>query len=268
MKTPMTYPIRFWALVLTGLLLYQFSSGLAADWCKFEKSIDMTLDVSNSSKLAIYAGAGELEVIGVSGSNRAIIKGKACTSKESWLEDSSLETRDGASAEISVNLPDVSSGWSLSGDNYARMDLLIEVPQDLELDIKDSSGGMMLKNIAAVELQDSSGGIEIVSARGSVLINDSSGDIDIDEAAGDVTIESDSSGGIYVRNIDGTVLVMKDSSGDIDVAHVSENVIVERDSSGDISASDVGGDFRVLKDGSGGIRSNDVSGEVQVPEKS
>jgi hypothetical protein len=267
MKSPMTYPIRFWALVLTGLLLYQFSSGLSADWCKFEKSIDLTLDVSDSDKLAIFAGAGELEVTGVPGSDRAVIKGNACTSKESWLEDSSLETREGVSAEIRVNLPDVSSGWSLSGNNYARMDLQIEVPQDLELDVKDSSGGLMLKNIATVELQDSSGSIEIVRARGSVLINDSSGDIDIDGAAGDVTIESDSSGGIYVRDIDGSVLVMKDSSGDIDVAHVSENVIVERDSSGDISASDVGGDFRVLKDGSGAIRSKDVSGEVQVPRK-
>ena len=267
MRTSMAYPVRFWALVLTGLLLYQFSSEAIADWCKYEKDINLTLDLSDSDRLAVYAAAGDLEIVGVSGSDQAVISGKVCASKESWLEESNVVTKDGAFAEISVNLPDTNGGWSLTGNSYARMDLYIKVPQGLELEVKDSSGDMLLKNVASVDLQDSSGDIEIEGARGSVSIRDSSGDIDIEEAEGDVTIESDSSGDINASDINGSVLVMQDSSGDIDVIRVSNNVIVERDSSGDISAEDVGGDFRVLKDGSGGIRTNDIEGEIQVPEK-
>ena len=267
MRTSMTYPIRFWAFVLTGLLLYQFSTEAFADWCKFEKNIDITLDVAASDTLAIYAAAGDLDVVGVAGSDQAVIRGKVCVSKQSWLEESSVNTQSGSHAQIEVSLPDTSGGWSLTGNKYASMDLHIEVPQDLALEIKDSSGDVMLTNIASLALQDSSGDIEIERARGPVSITDSSGDIDIEEVEGDVTIESDSSGDINASNINGSVLVVKDSSGDIDISHVSDNVVVERDSSGDISANDVGGDFRVLKDGSGGIRSNNVAGVVQIPEK-
>ena len=42
MKTSMVFPIRFWALVLASLLVYQFSSEAAADSCKFEKKITIT----------------------------------------------------------------------------------------------------------------------------------------------------------------------------------------------------------------------------------
>lgn len=269
MRTTMIYPIRFWALVLGCLLLYQFSTAASADWCKFEKSINLTLDLSASDVLAISAAAGDLEVVGVAGADQAVISGKACASKESWLEKSAVSTKTGARAEINVILPDRGNGgWSLFGSSYAWLDLHIEVPQDMMLEVRDSSGDILLKNIAAVQLQDSSGDIKIEDARGPVSIRDSSGDIDIDEVAGDLTIEVDSSGDIYASGIKGSVLVKRDSSGDIRLSHVSDNVIVERDSSGDIRVSDVGGDFSVLKDGSGNIRSSNVKGETHLPQKS
>ena len=87
MRTSMTYPIRFWAVVLIILLAYQFTSEASADWCKYEKDIDLTLDVADSHSLAITAAAGELEVIGVSGTDEAVISGKVCASKEEWLEE-------------------------------------------------------------------------------------------------------------------------------------------------------------------------------------
>lgn len=267
MRTSMTYPIRFWAVLLIILLAYQFSAEASADWCKYEKDIDMTLDLSKADVLEINAAAGELEVIGVSGSDEAVITGKACASKESWLEESEVVTSSGSRAEITVDLPSAKSGWSFTGKSYVSLDLKVEVPEDLALDIKDSSGELFLKNIGDLRLQDSSGEIKIENARGTVSIRDSSGDIDVEEVAGDLTIESDSSGGIYASDIEGSVLIGQDSSGDIRISHVANDVIVERDSSGDISARDVGGDFRVLKDGSGDISADDVRGEVDIPGK-
>ena len=266
-RTAMTFSIRFWAIALTALLIYQFSTEVSADSCKFEKIIDKTLDVSKSEILTISAVAGDLDVIGVSGAGQAVIHGRVCASKDSWLEQSDVTTTSGKHAAIDVNLPNSDGGWLSQVNNYLWMDLTIEVPEDLALDVRDSSGDMLLRNIAAVQIKDSSGDIEVKNARGSVSLSDSSGDIKIDKADGDVTIESDSSGDIDAMDINGTVLVKSDSSGDIEVSHVSDNVVVERDSSGDISADDVGGDFRVLKDGSGSIRSSGVEGEVDIPAK-
>ena len=264
-RTALHYSMRFWALLLAALLIYQFSSNASADDCKYEKKIEKTLDLSKSELLSITATAGELEVVGVAGTGEATIHGRVCASKEAWLEQSDIYTTSGKHAEISADLPDAGD-WSF-GNTYLMLDMHIEVPEDLALDIKDSSGDMLLKNIAAVQIKDSSGDIEVEAARGTVSVNDSSGEIVIEGAEGDVTIESDSSGDISATDINGSVLVVSDSSGDIDVSRVSENFVVESDSSGDISASDVGGDFRVLKDGSGGIRMNGVKGEIQIPDR-
>jgi hypothetical protein len=263
----LVYPIRFWAIVLVALLIYQFSSNASADTCKFEKKIEKTLDLSNSELLKIAAAAGDLEVVGVSGSQQAVINGRVCASKEDWLEQSDIYTSPGTHAEIGVNLPEADSSWISFGSNYIWIDLRIEVPDDLALDVSDSSGDMLIKNTATVQIRDSSGDIEVENASGPVSVSDSSGDIEITGTEGDVIIESDSSGDIEAIDINGSVLVVSDSSGDIRAAHVSDNVVVERDSSGDISVNDVGGDFRVLKDGSGGIRSNGVKGEVEIPDK-
>lgn len=265
MRTPMAYPIRFWAILLFCLLLYQFGSEANADWCKYEKNIDVKLDLADSELLAITAAAGDLEVRGVAGSNEAIINGKVCVSKEAWLEDAQIHTVAGKQAEIIAGLPNKGSSWSLFGNSYASMDLVIEVPRHLALEIKDSSGDIEISDVGALRLYDSSGDIDIENSSGPVSIRDSSGDIEVDHVKGDFIIESDSSGDIYASNIGGTALVKKDSSGDIRLTNVANDAIVEVDSSGEIVVKTVGGDFRVLKDGSGGIRSDDVSGEVQVP---
>ena len=37
---PMVFPIRFWAVVLAGLLAFYFSNEAVADSCKYKKEID------------------------------------------------------------------------------------------------------------------------------------------------------------------------------------------------------------------------------------
>jgi hypothetical protein len=241
-------------------------SGLQASDCDFEKEIDQSLDLSGSSDLLVSAAAGELEIKGVENSSTAVIKGRVCVSKEEWLEGSGVETRGGDSAEINVVLNKDDEGWSFSGHNYAYLDLELEVPRQISLEVKDSSGAMRITGAGNLAVQDSSGEIRIKDNAGSISIEDSSGDIEITHVEGDVTIVSDSSGEIWGEDIEGSVRVERDSSGDIRFRGVSNDFIVERDSSGDITATDVGGDFRVLRDGSGDVSAHNVSGEVDIPD--
>jgi len=252
-------------VVLVLLLLVLIASDLQAD-CEFERLLDQSLDVSDSQSLAIAAGAGELEIVGVSRSDEVKISGKICVSEEHWLDESRLETSSGDRAEINVVLPDVSGGWSLWGSKYAYMDLELEVPDGLALELRDSSGDIEIEDIFTLWVQDSSGDIDIRNAAGLVEIKDSSGDIEVHGLQGDFTIISDSSGDIRGSGIEGNVRVESDSSGEIWFTNVRKDVIIEQDSSGDIIAEDVGGDFRVLKDSSGRIHSEDIAGEVVIPD--
>lgn len=250
---------------LAVLIVALLCSGSLLAWdCRYEKDIDQTLDLSGSEMLTIKAAAGSLEVSGVEGSGEAVIRGRVCVSKEEWLDESSVELDGGRQAEISVVLPDA-SGWSLTGNSYASIDLEIDVPAGISLDIRDSSGDMEVRDLGTVRIKDSSGDIEIENIAQSVTLSDSSGDIDLEDIQGDVIVENDSSGHIRGEAIEGSVRIIRDSSGDIRFSDVGQDFTVERDSSGDIVVSKVGGDFTVGRDGSGDIQASNVNGAVITP---
>lgn len=251
------------------LLSAVLSCASAQAWeCKHERDIDQVLDLSGSSHLSVLAGAGDLEITGKNGLSEARVLGKVCASKVKLLDRAAVHTEGGANASVSVSLPEIEDSWSFLRNDYVYIDLVIEVPSDLTIDVRDSSGDLAIAGTGPVSVRDSSGDIEIEKVTGAVVINDSSGDIDLSDIAGDVTIQQDSSGDIYGRTIQGSVLVENDSSGDIRFRDVRDNYVVERDSSGDIVADTVGGDFRVDRDGSGDIRVSGVSGTVDIPEES
>lgn len=236
--------------------------------CKYEQNLDQVLDLSGSDVLAVNAAAGDLQIRGVPGSDEVVIRGTVCASDEELLAAAKVLTEGGPRAEITVDLPEVDGGWSISGSKYSYIDLELEVPESIALEVRDSSGDVEIDNVGSLVVQDSSGDIEIEDVNGSVSVTDSSGDVEIEHVRGDVIVESDSSGDLDGKDISGFVLVKKDSSGDIHFSDVEQSFTVERDSSGDITGRNIGGDFVVEKDGSGEIRSNNVTGTVSIPEKS
>ena len=250
-------------LLLCAVLV---SPSLHAWNCAHELSLDQVLDLSGSETLAVNAVAGDLEIRSGSGSE-AVIRGTVCASRDEWLDEVRVQNEGGRNAEITVIVPDT-SGWSITGNNYAYVDLELVVPEGLALEVQDSSGDAVISGVASVSVSDSSGDLEISDIAGGVIVRDSSGDIELEDIRGDVTIASDSSGDIEGDRIDGNVLIEQDSSGGIHFSGVGENFTVEQDSSGDIVAEDVGGDFTVLRDGSGDIRHRNVSGKVSKPESS
>jgi hypothetical protein len=254
-------------LVVILVVATAFPAVVRSDDCDYERKIAKTLDLSSSEALTIIAVAGTLTIKGNSGSDEAVIKGIVCASKEDWLDESDIEISDGDLAKIEAEVPDVDSGWSFIGKRYARIDLEIQVPDHITLDVVDSSGSMHIDGVGALTVNDSSGSITIENTNGDLSLKDSSGSIKVNGIDGDLTVVSDSSGSIQGTDISGSVLVKKDSSGSIRFAEVGRDFIVEKDSSGSIVAEDIGGDFRVLKDGSGGIHSSGVKGEVSVPER-
>jgi hypothetical protein len=250
------------------VILAALAAGSAQAWdCSYEKDMDITLNLQGSEKLSIAAAAGDLKITGHAGASEARAHGKVCASEEEWLEQADIITSEGREASLSVSLPEATSGWNLTGNHYIYMDLEVEVPADIALEVRDSSGDVDIKGTAAVTIQDSSGDIDIEAVHGDVVLEDSSGDIDLLDIAGNVTVQQDSSGDIEGRDIMGSVRVEKDSSGDIRFRQVRDDFVVERDSSGDIVADTIGGDFRVLKDGSGEIRSSNVTGKVEIPDQ-
>ncbi len=86
--------------------------------------------------------------------------------------------RDGAAATVTSYVP--------SYDD-ARLDLVLEVPADFDIDVYDGSGDIDIRNVY------------------SVWIDDGSGDIYVEDLDGDFVVYRDGSGRIDYRNVRGLV---------------------------------------------------------------
>lgn len=241
------------------LILPLIAASALAD-CDETGRRETNIPAAGVTRLNIEAGAGELKVLGVPGSDSIRARGTACASSRRLLEQIKITSqRNGNTATLKAVMPDM-DGWFPG--KTARLDLEIEVPATISVRIDDSSGDVEAGGLASLSIEDGSGSLEIRNIRGSVEIEDGSGDLAVEEIGGDLTID-DGSGSIEVRKVVGNVKV-EDGSGGIRIREVRQNVTID-DSSGGIDVADVGGDFTVRDDSSGGVSVSEVRGKVSVP---
>jgi hypothetical protein len=222
-----------------------------AAWAQdYDEPRNATVNAAGATSLKIDARAGLLRVTGRTDITEVRVRGTARASSRGLLADIKLEAvRNGNEVTVRAIMPDDRDHRDRDWNEQALLDLVIEAPATLAMDIDDSSGDMTIESVA-----------------GKTRIHDSSGNIRVRDAGSDVWID-DSSGGIDVRGVKGSVDIDEDSSGEIEIYDVTGSVRVGRDSSGSIDVSRVGGDFVVEHDGSGSIDYDGVTGKVDIPRK-
>jgi hypothetical protein len=231
-----------------------------AEQCRAEKTIERAFKSGGISALKINALAGYLEI---SAANSSDIKfsGHTCTDSEEWLHRMTLDVeQQGETLILTVMIPYDHEDFDA---DYAYMDIDLTMPANIPLEVKDSSGDIIIDNVSAIRVDDSSGNIRINHNRSSLTVRDSSGEIIIRDLKGDLEI-SDSSGDIDVREVYGTVRIPRDSSGEIDIETITGEVIIGSDSSGDIEITDIAANVEIGSDGSGSIKIRDVKGGVSI----
>ncbi|MGD2113773.1 MAG: hypothetical protein PVG07_01895 [Acidobacteriota bacterium] len=248
-----------------------------ADDCDHSAPREASLDVDGATRLVIDVGAGSLDVRGSEGLDRVRAEGTACASRAEYLDDIALSTdRRGDTLYLKAEYPRRVRG-------SASLDLEVELPSGLAVEIDDGSGSLTVRSVASLELEDGSGSIEVSDIDGDLDIDDGSGEIEvlgiggsvfIDDGSGEIEVTgvggsvrvSDGSGEIELRDVDGDVTIDDDGSGEIDIAGVGGSVVVEEDGSGSIRVRDVDGDLTVRRDGSGSIIVDGVRGRVTTPD--
>jgi hypothetical protein len=233
--------------VKTALLLTALAAAAgpaAASWseCDHRASREATVPTAGARSIRILAGAGDLRIQGREGATAVAVHGKACASTEARLGAIHLiAEKRGDVVYIEAGIPEDWRGGA------AALDLTIDVPSSIPLNVEDGSGSAEVRGVAALEIEDGSGDLLIEDVAGNVTVTDGSGDVTIRQA--------------------GSVLVKEDGSGDLRATGIRGDVVVRDDGSGSIDVSDVGGDFTVDADGSGGITPDGVRGQVRIPRR-
>lgn len=237
-------------MLQTLLMMIMFAANLVhAAFTDHEEKRDLSLEAEGVETLKVGAGAGSLEVTGVDGASRIVVVAlirvpDANVDEARQLMDDQLVlrlTRDGSIAELKGYFE---NDGSLFGGS-PEVNLEVRMPEGLSLDIEDSSGSIEVRNVrGAIDLDDGSGSIRLTDVGGRLSVRDGSGSIEIDGAGGDIEIV-DGSGSITVAGVEGSVTI-EDGSGGIAVSDVSGDLLIPEDGSGSLDFSKVAG--RVVKD--------------------
>lgn len=232
---------------------------------------DADIDARGAKSVEVRAGAGSLRIEGRPGISQVQVRGTARASSRNRLADIKLiAERHGDVVYIKADMPeDNGTGfWNAVRGDWGNMqlDLVIEVPQSLSLDVEDGSGDAKFANIGPMKLTDGSGELSIIGVKGDLTVEDGSGSMTIENVEGRVRV-TDGSGEITAKNIVGDFIVEEDGSGSIEVAGVGGNMRIEEDGSGSIDVDRIAGDFTVDHKGSGSIRSSGVRGKTDIPDR-
>jgi hypothetical protein len=237
-----------------------------ADDCKFTAERTGQLAIAGAKRIAITARAGDLDVRGRKGATEVAARGKACASDQKLLDLIRIDLRlDGEVLHIDALMPDIEAD-DAPRNAAATLDLKLEVPDNLPVELIDSSGDAEIDGIASLDMTDSSGDLRISRVAGDLELRDSSGDVRIDEIGKNVRLE-DSSGDVNIEDAHGDVLITADGSGELVLERIERNVTVERDGSGDIHIAQVKGNARIDSDGSGEVDVRDVGGSFTLGGK-
>ncbi|MCK4557907.1 MAG: DUF4097 family beta strand repeat protein [Candidatus Aminicenantes bacterium] len=227
---------------------------------------ELSLSAQGIEKLEIDCGAGFLKVYGKEGLKEIrveaeiVLDGKSEKSAEEFIQkylDLSLEKR-GSRAVLTSGFESYRSMFSFGNK---VVNLTVNMPKDMNLDVDDGSGSIRIEDIAGeVKVDDGSGSMEIMNIKGNLEVDDGSGEIDVEEINGNVSVD-DGSGEISIEGVSGDVSV-DDGSGSMIIRNIEGSVTV-RDGSGSITIDGVEKDVYIPSDGSGSVQVKNVKGKVK-----
>ena len=218
---------------------------------------ELTLDSQDLQGLIAETGAGSLEIIGVEGLSQIKLVADIYSNKDGNDDSKVILT-----LEKKANKAKLKADFEQSGfNNYSPyIDLKLQVPANLALDIDDGSGAILISKMTAdINVKDGSGEL-IINGGNNVSIDDGSGDIEVSKISGNLTID-DGSGAIKVTDVRGNIAI-DDGSGNIEVANVQSAVTIT-DGSGNINVFNTKG-LTILAAGSGDVTFNKIDGPVSM----
>ena len=242
-------------LLLSGCV-FHISPSVAS----VKQTQQLTLPSNNLEYLNVLSGAGNLEIKGSQTATSIRVDATIYTADIEDEYELTLE-QDGKQAKL-VAQNKSRNGISFYSGQSPHIDLVVTVPSNLNLDIDDGSGDILINAMQSnIDVKDGSGDLTISGAK-NLTVDDGSGEMHVSNISGSLSVE-DGSGDIVISHINGAVNV-DDNSGDMLIEHIGSSVTIE-DGSGDIRVNHAKG-LTITESGSGDVSIDNISGSVKVAD--
>ncbi len=254
-----------WKLLACALL---FTPVLAhADECRFQAPRNAPLDLAGVHTLVVDLGHHTLHLNGTA-TNAAQVHGRACASSQDRLTELQI-TQHREGDRLILTAENTSSSWTLNlfgASHYAYLDLQVEVPANLAVELNIGSGDAHVANVAQLIAGVGSGDLHVNGVRSRFDAHVGSGDIKAEDV-GETHVASIGSGDFTVNRVRGDLSIGSIGSGDADLRAVGGTVDVKSIGSGDLRVNGVARDLHVAHVGSGEVEHVAVAGKVDIPHE-
>lgn len=267
------------SLCLAGIL----AAGSAESRVQAPREVRLSLE--GIARIRVEATVGNLTVRAVAGIDEIRATGMASAPDPAMLDTIGLTAaRDGDRALIRgvspgmvpksrVFVADAPEGGGrgkgkkedLPEEPQGSLELTLNVPADLPLDITAVWGDITIEGAAATTVSVNRGNVAVSDLTGNLKLMVDIGDVTVTRVAGEVVLTT-GDGETIVNIAGGNVTVTRNPFGESRFINVGGTLHIASDGIGDIMAKQVGGDLIVEDDAGGGIRHEEVRGRIRIPE--
>ena len=249
---------------LVFLLLLTPLAAFASDQCKYEAPRHLQADLTGVRSVQIEVNSYDLHVTGGDGTRGLELTGRACASDQAALDALTVtQRREGDRLVIELG-GGRRFGVSMFGSSYSDLDVRVQLPASLPLNVEVGSGDADVTGVAQLDSRVGSGDLGVHRIAGKFSTSVGSGDIEADDL-GSLEVGAVGSGDLKVRGIKNDARIGNIGSGDVRLSQVGGSVHADTLGSGDLNVDDVGGDLQLGAKGSGDVVHRGVKGKVSVP---
>jgi hypothetical protein len=236
-----------------------------AGGCTLVAHDTMTVSAVGLEGVRVRARPGSVRVEGRAGATMVRVVGRRCASRAEVLEALWFDVgREGSTLALEVRSPE--HLFSRSAATVARVDLVLEVPPTLILDIRSSLGDVELFDVGPARVENGVGAVRVSGLNGSLVVKSGPGRVDVADVRGSATLDV-RSGSVEVDGVAGDVTIGRNRAGPIDIRHVQGKVTIARGQAGDVRVRAVTGDLVVGRMREGTLQHEDVGGRVRLSRR-
>lgn len=229
--------------------------------CTEPGALNYTLEASDIETLRLNTGTGIIRLRGSEHLDEIRVSARACAIDSEMLATIGLQPEsDGVVLTLADRLPE---GANHPEANFARLDMILNVPSRLAIEIADKREPMEISGVASLRVESGRGEITIDGVAGDTEVRTERGDLTIQNIGGNLTLARDF-GEMIVRNVRGDVIIESADRGNSNISNVGGSVRVIRNGRGNIAATRVQGDFIVEANQAGRFFHQDIGGRVQL----
>lgn len=250
--------------LLTLLLLLPVVTFAQDRHCKHAQARDLKLDIQGVKAVVFDIGPHELKLT-ASPNSKSTVQGHACASHAKSLAQLTL-TQKRIGDKLVVRAQREGSSFGLFfGDQYAYLDLIGSLPDNVPVQLKVGSGDADVTGAATLSIDVGSGDVAARRILGLVTADVGSGDIELADI-GSLQVVSIGSGDLEAAGVGHGVKIDRIGSGEAALREVAGDVEVDAIGSGELDARDVRGNLTVRAVGSGSVDHSRVGGSVNIAD--